>query len=574
MSYQEARRIKNTGLKDLIAQNIVSGQGVGSAIGSSISQSFRAKMTGIKERFDPLNIAKKLTGNLGAAILGRMTGRSQKDVSYFAGGRRGNSSAGITQDTDMENMGRALYTNVSEGQGQRMRKGDSVTNVLAKLYNLMKKSYEAEEKRRERTIKDKINEEDEKILRHKELLGAITGMKYIGKASNPAKKEEGGIFDFLKSMIDKLLEPFKWLTELNWLKGFSSLESLALRLLTPLGGGLLGPAILAAIASAVAVALAAYLSGKAKEFIKQNVPNMSAVGPEEAAAALAGNDRGLIKDLGGREKLEEIVKNGKARAQELLKDPEKNKQAIIDAGGLDKLKKISEGPDVAMPLVTNTELPHLPKGKERPEAGDALHRNVTQKDIDAGSLASKKLLSDQVRWDNQYGADYNADGSPKVKQTAKPLLSGVEASTAEAVQSSATAARMNPRRTDFVTADAGVTTSGGAYVGGMHGVKKQRRPIDEANESTQLTASPVTPTASMTPPMPNPIGEQVQKSISQNNNLLIQEPAPKLITIDNSKSVKMSGGGQGSGIIRDGTVDVRIDDPTLQKLQKQNYRAI
>jgi len=568
MSYQEARRIKNTGLKDLIAQNIVSGQGVGSAIGSSISQSFRSKMTGIKERFDPLNIAKKLTGNLGAAILGRMTGRSQKDISYFAGGRRGNSSAGITQDTDMENMGRALYTNVSEGQRQRMRKGDSVTNVLAKLYNLMKKGYEAEEKRRERTIKDKINEEDEKILRHKELLEAITGMKYTGKASNPAKKEEGGIFDFLKNMFD---DAKKWLeSQIENLKtlvapllefvgkiGFNILGRLAGLLLSPVGLGLL--------AAVTTVALAAWISDLLTDYVKTNVPDMSAVGPEEAAAALAGNDRGLIKKLGGREKLEEIVKNGKARAQELIKDPEKNKQAILDMGGLSKVTEIANGPDVAMPSVTNTELPHLPKGKERPEAGDALHRNVTQKDIDAGSLASKKLLSDQVKWDREYGEDYNADGSPKVKQTAKPLPSGVEASTAAAGQGSATAARMDPRRTDLVTPDAGVTTAGGAYVGGMHGAKQV---------PDSMSSSTITPSASMAPPMPNPIGEQVQKSISQNNNLLIQEPAPKLITIDNSKSVKMSGGGQGSGIIKDGTVDVRIDDPTLQKLQKQNYRPI
>ena len=541
MSYQEARRIKNTGLKDLIAQNIVSGQGVGSAIGSSISQSFRAKMTGIKERFDPLNIAKKLTGNLGAAILGRMTGRSQKDISYFAGGRRGNSSAGITQDTDMENMGRALYTNVSEGQGQRMRKGDSVTNVLAKLYNLMKKSYEAEEKRRERTIKDKINEEDEKILRHKELLEAITGMKYTGKASNLAKKEEGiGFFDLIMAKIMAKIDAlWSTITDILGKLNLMPLASTALNLAKTVA-----PAVIGALEMG-AGALAA-------------VPG--------AVAALF-----LTPWVASAEERKKIEANPNA--------PEyKNNPYAMKVRGEVKTEEEGAAKNIKKGL----------KQYRRQEIADVVDSKIADSVIKEEYGSSRGELK---KWLDEHPAPISMYQAPSERAPNTLQRLGVEASTAEAGQGSATAARMDPRRTDLVTPDAGVTTAGGAYVGGMHGAKQVpdsmssstitpsasiETPTTKSSSATTSTTSmtPATPSASMAPPMPNPIGEQVQKSITQNNNLLLQEPAPKLITIDNSKSVKMSGGGQGSGIIKDGTVDVRIDDPTLQKLQKQNYRPI
>jgi len=554
MSYQEARRIKNTGLKDLIAQNIVSGQSIGSAIGSSISQSFRAKATGFKEKFDPLNIAKKLTGNIGAAILGRMTGRSQKDISYFAGGRRGNSSAGITQDTDMENMGRALYTNVSEGQRQRMRKGDSVTNVLAKLYNLMKKGYEAEEKRRERTIKDKINEEDEKILRHKELLEAITGMKYTGKASNPAKKEEGGIFDFLKSMFD---DTKKWLeSQIENLKTLVApllefVGKIGLNILGRLAGLLLSPVGLGLLAAVAAVSLAAWISQITTEYIRENVPDMKEPkSVEEAQNVLAlGKEKDIqyydVKDrktgevlMTGRDYLENFIKEKKGKeAEEILKSGDAKK--IEEAGGEEKLKQIIEEQAANSLGLTGANWDdNTPTESTQPEQTATQLENVPPRPDTTGGKNKQRALN----WDRKYEWTHNEDGTPIQKTAAKPLTSGVEASKAGAGKGMAQLEDYNAR-TEPTGASFGVKPKG-------------------------------IPSASMAPPMPNPIGEQVQKSISQNNNLLIQEPAPKLITIDNSKSVKMSGGGQGSGIIKDGTVDVRIDDPTLQKLQKQNYRPI
>ena len=87
--YAQARYIRNKSLSSLIAGKISEGGGIGSSIAESISEKTKARMMGLKEKFDPLNIAKKLTGNLGAAMLGRMTGRSKADMQYFTGIRTG-----------------------------------------------------------------------------------------------------------------------------------------------------------------------------------------------------------------------------------------------------------------------------------------------------------------------------------------------------------------------------------------------------------------------------------------------------------------------------------------------------
>ena len=217
MSYQEARRIRETTLKDLILRNVDRGQGALGSVGSALaerfnlSKRFSAKVTGIKERLDPLNIAKKLTGNVGSALLGRALGRSQEDIRYFSGKGKLGSYRGITQDNDLDNLLPAVYTKVSDGQRQRMKKGDSTADVLAKLYNLFKKNYENEEKRKEIDINFKYKEEKKKQERHEELLGAIsriTGGVVTTKAKKvkePQKKEGP---DFL-SIIGDAIESVK-----------------------------------------------------------------------------------------------------------------------------------------------------------------------------------------------------------------------------------------------------------------------------------------------------------------------------------------------------------------------------
>lgn len=561
MSYQQGRRIRDTGLKELITQNIVSGQGVGKAIRSSISQSLRARVTGIKEKFDPLNIAKALTGNLGAAVLGRLTGRSDKDIQYFAGGRRGNYAGNITQDSDLSAIQPALYTKVAEGQNQRMKKGEGVASVLGKLYNLMKSNYTEEEKRRELDINFKYKQEKQKETWHKELLSAITGMKVTGSATKVTKPKGKGLFsglgDLLKNIektistaIDALKEILKPLLEFA--------EIIGKNLLKTLGRFLVNPYVLAILGVAAAGTLAVYLAGLMSDaltkLVKENIPNMKAMTPQEAAAVLengSANDIAVYdqKDKdgkvtqSGKDYLTDVIKNSKARAQELLKDPESNKQAIIDMGGLKMVKQIAEGPDVAVPKSTNDKLPKQPP---RPKAGDARHKNVTQKDIDAGSPAGSKLKLEQENWDKKFGEKYNTDGTPKTTQA-----------TSTSTAAAATPSSVSPAATSTTSVAPASAPSG-----------------DSMSPSTSTASAPSTSTASMAPPAPNPIGERAQNAMAQNTDLQMKESQPKVINIDNSKNIVAKSGSKGSDIVLDTSIPVRTDDPTLQKVQKQNLRLV
>ena len=578
MSYQQGRRIRDTGLKELITQNIVSGQGVGKAIRSSISQSFKAKVTGIKEKFDPLNIAKALTGNLGAAVLGRVTGRSDKDIQYFSGGRRGNYAGNVTQDSDLSAIQPALYTKVAEGQNQRMKKGEGVASVLGKLYNLMKLNYTEEEKRRELDINFKYKQEQQKEKWHKELLEAITGIKGTGSATKVTKPKSGGLFGGLGDMFKKIEEMIgKAITDLKTLLEplLDFAKTIGKNLLGRLGSLLMNPYVLAflgvAAAAGLAVYLAALMSDELTKLIKQNVPNMKAMTPQEAAAVL---ENGSANDIAaydqkdkdgkitqsGKDYLTDIIKNSKARAQELLKDPEANKQAIIDMGGLKMVKQIAEGPDVAVPKVTDTQLPTQPP---RPKAGDPKHKNVTQKDIDAGSPAGNKLKLEQEGWDKKYGEKYNTDGTPKETKAAKPLISGVEESTAGAGRGMAQLEDYNAQ-----------TEPAGASFGVKPNGIPSASPASTSTGAPAASASPSTPTASMAPPAPNPIGERAQNATAENTNLQMKESQPKIINIDNSKNITSKGGSKGSDIVFDTSIPVRTDDSTLQKVQKQNLRMV
>jgi hypothetical protein len=87
LNYQQAKSVRNRSIKDLIADELIRGKGLGGAIGGAIGLKSQARMKGIKEKFDPLNIVKFLTfgSRLGPALYGKLFGRSRKDIEYFTG---------------------------------------------------------------------------------------------------------------------------------------------------------------------------------------------------------------------------------------------------------------------------------------------------------------------------------------------------------------------------------------------------------------------------------------------------------------------------------------------------------
>jgi hypothetical protein len=388
-----------------------------------------------------------------------------------------------------------------------MRKGDSVTNVLAKLYNLMKKNYEAEEGRRELDVNFKYKQENLKEKRHAELMEAISGIKYAAKTYTKPKEEGGGLFDLIMEKINAI---WSTLTDIFGRLNLLSLGSAALNMAKTVGSGVAGAleagaGVLAAVpGAAAALFLTPWVASAAERKKIEANPNA----PEYKDNPYAMKVRGEVK----------TEEEGAA-------------------------KNIKKGM----------------KQYKRQEIADVVDSKIDDKVIKEEYGSTRGELK---TWLDEHPSPISIYQAPSEKTPNTLQRLGIEESKAGAGQGSATAARMDPRRTDLVTPDAGVTAAGGAYVGGMHGAK-------QVPDSMSFT-----PTATMTPPTPNPVGEQVQKSISQNNDLLIKEPEPRIITIDNSKSVNMSGGNKGSGLIRDGSVDVRIDDPTLQKTQRQSFRPV
>ena len=72
MEYAEAKRIRGKSFGTMLGENE---GGLGESLKAAISQKTQAKMTGLKEKFDPMNIAKFMTGgsNWAPALLGKLT---------------------------------------------------------------------------------------------------------------------------------------------------------------------------------------------------------------------------------------------------------------------------------------------------------------------------------------------------------------------------------------------------------------------------------------------------------------------------------------------------------------------
>ena len=188
MNYQEAKEIRQTRLRDLISENLVSGDtNIKESFKKAISDKSKAKVKGIKETFDPLNIAKFLTGGskLGPALLGRLTGRSQEDINYF---------------TDTPNK---KVNKVDE-------KETPILGILNKIYTFMNKNYQDDIRRRElenNYLEEKALEEKKRhdllLKTLKDLMKRIASPRKAEKEKEPEPESGNGIFDSLRDIIGK-----------------------------------------------------------------------------------------------------------------------------------------------------------------------------------------------------------------------------------------------------------------------------------------------------------------------------------------------------------------------------------
>lgn len=255
MDYQIARNIRNRSLADVIAANLVAGESYSGAFTRGVRQKSAARFTAIKEKFDPLNIIKFMTGgsNLAPALLGRMLGRSQRDIQYFAG-------------TARPIGGRTTYSKIGAlPQGE----GGSNLEILSNIYKFLKTTQESEKRRFDSLNSKREEEELEKEKRHNELISAITGISR-GGATVPSKPN-ASFFDSIVNMLKGMFESFKNVVQsmidkaMEWI---NVLKPSMANLMKLLGSTLLNPFIMGAASMATALAGFLYFTKKQREEIQ------------------------------------------------------------------------------------------------------------------------------------------------------------------------------------------------------------------------------------------------------------------------------------------------------------------
>lgn len=203
MDYTRASQIRKKGLIDLIAEKkFKEGKGLGSSIRKSVSEKLQARSMGIKEKFDPMNLVKALTGEgvVGKSIrtiAGRTMGKSDRDIEYFGGYAKHKKRKLKTKQRKNPD-----FTTQSSGGVSNLRTGDSMADILAKMFKFMEKTHEHEvlSYKIEEAFREEQMEEDER--RHKRLIDSI-----LEKTGNKIKKDDNE--SEAETFVEKLMSGLK-----------------------------------------------------------------------------------------------------------------------------------------------------------------------------------------------------------------------------------------------------------------------------------------------------------------------------------------------------------------------------
>ena len=178
MNYQSAKDIRGKSFSSLLIDNIIRGGGVGESLSKTVSEKTQARVKGIKQAFDPLQIAKTLTlgSNFAPALLGRATGRSKNDIKFFTGRTRKKRSAFAS-----------ALDNSASGIGQI----NPAVEALGSIYDLL---VEKDELRKQEILdreKESKREEDYAEFVNQELIKALTVRR---KKEKKVYRDEKGRF--------------------------------------------------------------------------------------------------------------------------------------------------------------------------------------------------------------------------------------------------------------------------------------------------------------------------------------------------------------------------------------------
>jgi hypothetical protein len=397
-----------------------------------------------------------------------------------------------------------MITKVSEGNTQKLKKGDGLADVLSKIYNLIKQDSLDKREHEEVQKNLSVGNEEQRQKWHEELIKALGGKSSLVKTAT-MQKEDAGLFDTIRNTIDKMfggikdiLDFFTQFRKLGFFKNiFNILSKVGVLLGSPIG--------LALMATAGGI----WAASKFLSWLSSETPDFTVPTPDGAQSVLQNGTPEQIEKQGGRAYLEDVIRTGQIRAREIESMPEgpAKKAARLAAGGIDQVKAVAADTKVYdVPTVSAAESADTvpPKPTGRLAAGTEGMNNVKN-------------------WEAKFGKNYNDDGTRK-KLAESPDVPSVPPVTAPT-------------------------------------------PVD-ASPSAPVTASPVPAAAS-------PVTQQMQENTNTNNIMKLDElSSPKIVTINNSKTNMMGGRSSGPAISNDSSVNVRIDDDTLQKILKKNLRMV
>lgn len=224
MSFQEAKEIRGKSFGQLMTEKLVEGGGIGASFKAALSQKSKARAKGIREKFDPMNIAKFMTGgsSLGAALMGKVTGRSKEDMEYFTGKKSRQVSGGDTA------------TKIGS-----LETGNEMVDILTKIYTLLQQVNSSTDKEKENNFKEE--QDAEKARRDKALLDALK-MKKGDKEEKTAEKLEKETGQSPTNIIDDILGSFGGAAA-----GLNLLKTVGAFFMGPVGLAIVGVASLAAL---------------------------------------------------------------------------------------------------------------------------------------------------------------------------------------------------------------------------------------------------------------------------------------------------------------------------------------
>jgi hypothetical protein len=514
LDYQKARRIRNASFADILSDQLAGDSTIRGAIKKTISLRAQARVKGFKEKFDPLNIAKFLTGgsSLGPALLGKLTGRSQRDIQYFSGRMQ-----------PIRDRGTASRIGKEPGTGM----GEGTNEMLRKIYYLMQVTRQSDLERRDAELNFAEEKKLEAEKRHKELLKVLSSLR-LGTASKVAEEEGGSsLLDLLgrASLASRLMNVLKW---------FAS----------PVGLALLGVTSLVGLIALLSVGL---------DRLAKNKANDKALSPAEARNILENASPQDIESYGGREYLADIVKNGRQRAVEALAMPENTEEekeakklTILNLGGRAKVEQIEK----------DTKVYEVPTARA-PLPGTEGKLAFTKKEFIGTGLAAKR---NEEEWNRVYAPYYNDDGTrktgvaaPASVQTSPPQAPPAAPAAGSGSANPSPAAMPAPATRSMAPASA---TSPGSDVASMAQMPSPAAPAMPASvPGTGLTSR---------------LNDAVSQNLNVNLPITRTSSGPTVVNnVNNAQQRQMP-----QKVATLDTIAVRNVDPTFMRLIMDNTRVV